>query len=268
MAKLALAVDQEHWIGAGQVTVPIDRRTQSASARQLGSSILLYRRLDSGGVVYVGEGRVAGLHAHEDGTVEVVLNPYRTFDHPVPAGSEAAGPGVRRSIELTDAEYARVLSEAPVPIPSGALEEAAFRPETGLSVYTGLHDEVLRRWDYRCAITELSFARGGRPHPNLRIVAIRPREWGGPLDPSNYLPLVPLAEQAWRNGTISLTDSFEIVCVLSQLSDDLREALPQSRCLLLPDDPAFWPAEEHVSFHRQHVFGQDPLSGDRRDFPA
>ncbi|WP_417309385.1 hypothetical protein [Devosia sp.] len=268
MAKLALAVEQENWIGAGQVSVPIDRRTQSSAARQLANSVLLYRRLDTAGIIYVGEGRVAALHAHDDDHVEVVLNPYRAFDDEILAGSEAGGPGARRSIELTNAEYARIVSAAPLSGSEGALEDAVAHSDGGLSAYTTLHDEVLRRWDYRCAITELSFAREGRPHPNLRIVAIRPREWGGPLDPANYLPLVPLAEQAWRNGVISLTDSFEIVTVLSQLGDDLREALPQSRCLLLPEDSAFWPAVEHVSFHRLHVFGEDPLAGDRQDFPA
>lgn len=250
----------EDWLGSGQISVPLDRRLQAAAARQLHATALTMKVSSEGVFNFVGEGRVTALMVYEDGALSVILNPYRPFPGALALDAFDLTHTVRRdALQLSDAEFAQVVARAhDAAVIGGALAETPDSDLWALESYVRLHDEVLQRYDYCCAVTGRGFAPGGRPHPDLRIVALRPREMGGPLEASNFLPMVPAAESAWRQGAFSLSADHSFIVVLEGLDPELLAALRNRRKLQLPVDPLHWPDANHLAFHRGRVLGAVP----------
>lgn len=256
MAKLALAVDDDAQLGFDRAVLFVDARTATAAARRLGEMALLYRR-EAQGLRFFARGRINAIEEPENGRYGCRLKALVRFTVPVDGSTEAKVPGVRRMLTLPEERYVEVLEIGTAgirPIPGDREAKPSFEAERApLDAYLAVRAEVLRRWNYCCAITDMQFAAGEAPE--LRLVPIRPREMGGPLHASNYLPMVELAERAWLTGGLSVTEDLEFVAVMDRLDPDLLEAMPPDGKLVVPNDPALRPDAEHLAYHRTYVFG-------------
>jgi hypothetical protein len=255
VARLALALEDEGQIAEGTVMLALDDRTSQAVFRSRRESVLLYRLVPQTLVVFSASARVGGMTQASDRRLIWRFGEMRTFPTPVVSDKEVGAPGVRRMLQLTPERLADIVSEGarPATTPGGSDSAAPF---TGISTYEAIYEEVLRRWNYRCAITGQQFSPSRRPHPDLSLVAIRPRELGGPLHVDNYLPMVALAAEAWRAGAIGVGEKGELLAVLDRLSPDLLEQMPLNGRLVVSSDPARQPAAEHLAFHRLNIFGR------------
>lgn len=256
MAKLALAVDDDAQLGFDRAVLFVDARTAQVAFRRLGETVLLYRR-DGQELRFFARGRINAIEEPERGRFGCRIKALVRFDIPVDGAIEAKVPGVRRMLALPDERYAEIV-EAGTPAAGAALGAAeaisSFDTERApVDAYLAVRAEVLRRWNYCCAITDMQFASGEAQE--LRLVPIRPREMGGPLHASNYLPMVEIAERAWLTGGIAVTDDLEFVAVMDRLDPDLLAAMPPDGKLIVPNDPALRPDAEHLAYHRTYVFG-------------
>lgn len=241
-------------LGIDGVLLPIERRVAAAALDQLGGTVLVYERTQEG-VSYFARARVISLEA-EDGQYRCRLVDVSLFDPVFVGQADGLLLGARRMLALSDERFAELLrlSEQAVRI-APAAEARVVEPWAVNFSLVELHDEVLRRWDYRCAITDIQFAPEGRPHPSLRLVPIRPRELGGTYTVDNILPMVEFAEHAWRSGAIGVGANLELLAVLDRLPPDLLTAMPRDGRLIVPEDRLLRPNPENLAYHRMHVFG-------------
>lgn len=256
MAKLALAVDDDAQLGFDRAVLFVDARTALTAARSLGETVLLYRR-DGEELRFFARGRINAVEEPENGRFGCRIKALTRFLVPVDGAVEARAPGVRRMLTLTDERHAAILKTG---MPAGealvgaAEANASFQVERApVDAYLAIRAEVLRRWNYCCAVTDMQFAQGEAPE--LRLVPIRPREMGGPLHAGNYLPMIELAERAWLTGGLSVTEDLEFVAVMDRLDANLLEAMPADGKLIVPAEPALQPDAEHLAYHRTYVFG-------------
>lgn len=139
----------------------------------------------------------------------------------------------------------------------GMGEEAqqGFAADHGANAHTDLQAIVLMSYRYRCALTGAQFERPVMHlHRDLDVVAIQPREQGGPLAIANYLPMLYSLTAPFREGLITIGDDYRIVAPHPDLLDRaLLAALRVS--LALPDDPLFWPGTEFLAHHRRYALG-------------
>ncbi|MGV3491253.1 MAG: hypothetical protein ACO1OG_08020 [Devosia sp.] len=255
MAKLALAIGEGSQIGADWASVRVATRTGREAYRALGSPVALYRLLAQKQLSFVGIGRMEGVSFVSPELQECSVIEYRPLPAPV-AGTpdEASTPGVSRYLPITDERFDELLREVRPNVPALGIAEvgATFEVARPLDSFPEVRTEVFRRWDFRCAITDTQFSENDTV--GLRVVPIRPRESGGMMVPENYLPLVEIAEHAWRSGVIGVTDSMDIVGVLNRLDPDLLGAMPKDGKLILPSDPAHAPSMASLVWHWTHVF--------------
>lgn len=264
MAKLALAVEEATRLGPDRVGFRVTSRAAQLAHKAFGEKIMVYQRAPDL-VLFVGSGRVLGLDFEAPGFDGVRLGDYRAFVAPVPsdAEGEARDPGVRRSLSLEDARFEEILQLATAnDITAQALAEAhavfAHDRQAGLDAYLKLHDRVLQRWKYRCVFTGTQFERADtRPHPQLKVVAIRPRELGGQLHVRNYLPMVAEVEHAWTHGHLTLGPSYGFQVSERLIDPELHERLLPLGRLQLPGEPSLWPDSESVAYHRANIFDRD-----------
>ncbi|MDB5539559.1 MAG: hypothetical protein JWQ89_1286, partial [Devosia sp.] len=201
MAKLALAVEDESLLGFDRAAFRLTARAGQSAHRHFGKVVIVYRTVPNEMVLFLGSGRVDGLDHHAPEQQICRMVDYQAFAAPLASIAEARVPGVRRSLSLSDERFEEILRSASE-FSALALDEAnavfAQDREAGLDAYLKVHDRVLQRWGHRCVFTGLQFAPSStRPHPQLSVVAIRPRELGGPLHVRNYLPMVAEAGFAW-----------------------------------------------------------------------
>lgn len=125
-----------------------------------------------------------------------------------------------------------------------------------INAHTDLQAVVLLAYRYRCALTGAQFERPVMHlHADLDVVAIQPREQGGPLAIANYLPMLHSLVQPFRDGLIVIEDDYRIVVPHGDLLDrDLISALRGS--LALPDDGLFRPAPAYLAHHRRYALGR------------
>lgn len=257
MVKLALAIGEGSELGESRALLGVDQRTAREAFARLGERVLVYQFADKVFLGFVGSGTVTGVNLTSDGFRLVTVDQYRRFAAPVIGAAELGAPGARRMLRLGDERYEEIVGLAKASDFAGAAEAAVqLQDAPSLAVYLAIHDQVLRTWDCRCAVTGRQFEPGPRPHPHLRVVAIQPRERGGPLHVRNYLPMVETAERAWLTGAISVTPASDFVAVLNQLDPDLLEAMPRSGRLVMPGDETAWPDPELLGWHFSHVFGR------------
>ena len=95
----------------------------------------------------------------------------------------------------------------------------------------------------------------GLVHPHLEVVAIRPRDAGGPLAIDNYLALEEHAARAFRAGHFIIEDDYRVIMPdAGALAPAIRPHA--SGHLLVPDEPLFRPNPAHLAFHRRMVLGR------------
>jgi hypothetical protein len=239
---------------ATDVVLGVDRRTAGAAAGEGGRDVLLYQLVPRSFVRFLGLGRVSGLtFGGERDPVSCRIEQVRAFASPITSPEEAALPRVQSMLSLSDVRFAEILAAADITDAAAEEANATFAPDA--KTYEAIYRRVLERWDYRCAVTGRRFPQATGTHSELRLVAIRPREQGGPLHVRNYLPMVEEAARAWQRGDISVTDGLEFVAVQDRLSPDLLEKMRPDGRLLVPDGAALGPDPEHLAFHRIRVFG-------------
>lgn len=134
-------------------------------------------------------------------------------------------------------------------------------PQRGFSaagvpdVYEAVYRLVMSAYGYRCAFTGEQFARDlGVLHPHLEVVAIRPRQAGGPLAISNYLALEEHAARAFTAGRFLVGDDYRVNLPDPSALDPAIRPHPGGY-LLVPEDPLFRPDPAHLAFHRRMILG-------------
>ncbi len=263
LARLALAVEEETRLGPDTASFRITSRAGQLAHRAFGETVLVYRRAD-GVLLYTGSGRVLGLDHMAAGTNGLRLGDYQVFSMPVPSDVELElrDPGVKRSLSLDEARFEDILRHAMAGVSAKELAEAQalFEQdrEAGIDAYLKVHDRVLQWWGHRCALTGAQFEPSTtRPHPQLRVVAIRSREMGGPLHVRNYLPMVADAERAWIHGHITLGASFGLLVSERLIDPELHEKLLALGRLDLPGESSKWPDLQAVAWHRENIFDRE-----------
>ena len=138
----------------------------------------------------------------------------------------------------------------------GDSPQGGFSASASLDVYEAVYRLVMTAYGYRCALTGEQFTPDiGLVHPHLEVVAIRPRDAGGPLAIDNYLALEEHAARAFRAGHFIIEDDYRVVLpVAGALAPAIRPHA--SGHLLLPDEPLFKPNPAHLAFHRKMVLGR------------
>ena len=126
---------------------------------------------------------------------------------------------------------------------------------TSMEAYESLYRLVLTAYGYRCALTGEQFApEPGLLHSRLEVVAIRPREHGGPLQISNYLPIVWSLARAFSDGAIFAEDDYRIVVPKADLIEPSVAARLRS-ALWVPVEPLFQPGQAYLAHHRRFALG-------------
>lgn len=139
----------------------------------------------------------------------------------------------------------------------GEFVQQGFAASPPLDVYESVYRVVLTAYSYRCALTGEQFQRDvGLIHPHLEVIAIRPRDAGGPLQINNYLALEEHAARAFVAGHILVEDDYRVVV---RNPDALPRALAlrlhSSGRLVVPAEALFQPNPAHLAFHRRSVLG-------------
>jgi predicted restriction endonuclease len=137
---------------------------------------------------------------------------------------------------------------------------AGFEAAAGLDAYRAVYRLVLGAYGYRCALTGVVFEQDAGAgldlvHPDLEVVAIRPREAGGPLQIDNFLALEKAAARAFRAGQILIDDDYWVIPDLAVLNPQVAARLHPGGRLLVPSEPLFQPGRTHLEFHRRSVLG-------------
>lgn len=139
----------------------------------------------------------------------------------------------------------------------GFREEAqrGFAADDSLDAYTGLYRLVLMSYGYRCALTGARFAQpAGALHPDLDVVAIQPREQGGALAITNYLPMLVSLRRAFQDGLITIEDDYRIVVPRPEMLD--RALLESLRSSLVLPEAQFRPSPDVLAHHRRYALGR------------
>lgn len=255
MVKLALAIGEGSELGESRALIGVDKRASREAFANLGERVLVYQFADKVLLDFVGSGIVTGVNLTSDGFRLAAVDPYTPFATPIFGDPELAAPGARRTLRLDEDRYEQIMELAKVSALAGAAEAPArLYDSPSLETYLAIHDQVLRAWNYRCAVTGQQFSPGGRPHPQLRVVAIRPREFGGPLHVKNYLPMVEPAERAWQIGAIAVTSFGAFMAIFDRLDGELRRSVQGK--LTMPENPADWPDSGELAWHFAHTFGR------------
>lgn len=261
MAVLALAVVDERRLGPDRASFRITSRAGQLAHRAFGQTILVYQQ-SKDALLFVGVGRVEGLVHDVPEFNQLNLTGYRPLAVPSFEPFEVRDPGARRSLSLEDGRFDQIMERAGSTENAGALDEAnaafAHERDEALKAYLKLHDRVLQRWRFRCVFTGAQFGPAeARPHADLSVVAIRPRELGGPLHVRNYLPMLPEVERAWTHGHITLGPSFGFQIAARRIDPELAERLLPLGKLDLPEEPSLWPDLELIAYHRANIFDRD-----------
>ena len=138
----------------------------------------------------------------------------------------------------------------------GDSPQGGFAAGASLDVYEAIYRLVMTAYGYRCALTGEQFTPDiGLVHPHLEVVAIRPRDAGGPLAIDNYLALEEHAARAFRAGHFIIEDDYRVILpVAGALAPAIRPHA--SGHLLVPDEPLFRPNPAHLAFHRRMALGR------------
>lgn len=236
-----------------EMVIRVNRRTAGVAAQAGGGTVLLYHLVTDAFVVFRGIGRIAALeYGAELGPVLCRIDDYRGFAAPVVGEAESRVRGVRSMLWLDAERVAEIVAQGTAPGPPAGMEEPASVFDADRT-FAAIEEEVLRRWDSRCAVTGEQVPASGGSVP-LFVVPIRPRTLGGPLHVRNFLPMVEVAARAWTFGHISAGPQLDMLAVLDALELDLLERMHSEGKLLVPAVEDWWPDPEHLAFHRTHVF--------------
>lgn len=134
--------------------------------------------------------------------------------------------------------------------------QLGFAAGATLDVYDAIYRLVLTAYNYRCALTGEQFAPDvGLVHPHLEVVAIRPRDAGGPLAIDNYIALEEHAARVFRLGHFVVEDDYRVL-IRDRAAFHPGIRPHESGRLLVPAEELFRPNPVHLAFHRAMLLGR------------
>jgi len=254
VVKLALAAGRGSELAGSRAVIAVDQRASDEAYARVGETVLVYLHVNGVILDFIGQGRIRNAGLDDDGAARVVtLDPYMPFVAPISGEAERDMPGARRMLELEDRRFDEVVALSKASKPAEADEAAAgFASKPTGETYAKIGDQVRRVWRYRCAFTGADDLAGSP----LSVVAIRPRDQGGPLHVGNYLPMTAGLERAWRAGHFSVGEDYRILGDLYRLAPEVQDSMVALFKMLLPDDPKDWPDATLLDWHRNNVFGR------------
>jgi len=256
LPRLALAVGDSMLLG-GDIVLRLDRIHSANVARHGGRDVLLYRVEAFGAATFLGLGCPKSLTfdgERDSDHAACELRDIRRFAEAVPTGPDE--PCDAATAEISDARFAEIVAAGTVPDIGFAEAAEDFILEPGPDVRAEIYRQVLERWDYRCAVTGERFPGATAAHHELEVVAIQPRDLGGPLHVRNYLPMVAAAARLWKRGLMSVTDDLQLVFAIDSVPPELLRRIPSGFRLITPERADLGPDPAHLRFYRQHVFGR------------
>ena len=139
----------------------------------------------------------------------------------------------------------------------GEFAQQGFSTAPPLEVYESVYRLVLTAYKYRCAVTGEQFEPDiGILHPHLEVIAIRPRDAGGPLQVNNFLALEEHAARAFKEGRLLVEDDYSVIVPNPHaLPRALAVRLHIGGRLIVPAEPMFQPSPSHLAFHRRSILG-------------
>jgi hypothetical protein len=253
LVRLALAAGRGSELESTRGVIAIDTRASDSAYAQLGETVLVYLHVNGVVLDFVGSGRISSVGLGAGARRAVTLDPYTPFALPVSGDAEREMPGARRLLELEDARFEEIVATAKSTRPIEAEEATAgFASAPPEATYIAIRNQVLRMWHNKCAFTGTPESAASR----LSIVAIQPRDRGGPLHVGNYLPMVAALEHAWRSGHFSVGGDHRILGDLYRLAPEDQDSMVALFRMLLPDDPKDYPDPKLLAWHRLNLFGR------------
>lgn len=206
---------------------------------------------------FIGRGVIAGLGvADAPNRRHCILHGVERFIVPVEGNSEADVPGLKRYLRLGDERYEAIIRLAKANgLVSAAESEPGYVPESNSGHYASVYQQVLRAWDYRCALTGQRFGSVPGLHPELEVVAIQPLIAGGPMHVRNFIPVVANLAQEWMNGAVAVGANGDLLVAFSRLPPALAGLLLHSPGFGSPRDVRYRPDPELLAWHKAHVLG-------------
>lgn len=249
LVKLALAAGRGSELSSSRAVIAVDSRASDEAYGRVGETVLVYLHVNGVILDFIGQGRIKSAGLGDGAERVVTLEPYAAFTAPVSGGAEREMPGARRMLEIEDKRFDEVLglSKAVKQIESDEAD-AAFVSRPTEATYTAIRDQVFRVWRHKCAFTG--------SNSQLSIVAIRPRDQGGPLHVGNYIPMATELDRAWRSGHFSVGHDHRILGDLYRLAPEDQDSMVALFKMLLPDDPKDYPDPTLLEWHRLNVFGR------------
>jgi hypothetical protein len=260
MSRLALAVESEGDVlslYAGNYTFSRDHEAEIVSF--LGRRVVFFRPGGFGVVHYFAIARIVAIEAIA-GTRAALRAKLVEIEAIGPVSLDGAE---RPVVSLDDASYTAIL-QAAVAAQREAPDDAGLRESIalatpydhgppGMEIYHQLHEQVLRNFGFRCAVTHQQFSEADVLEEKLRVIPIRTLEDGGQLHVTNFLPLSAKAADAFHDGYLAVGSRFEIWAALDRAEPALVRRMPG--LLHLPKDERDWPSQASLAWHRERVFG-------------
>lgn len=153
-------------------------------------------------------------------------------------------------------DYAPGLAESPQPDLVGAPYE---RPVIEQLTRRKWRDAKFKQhvriaYDRTCAFTGLRLING-QGRPEVEAAHIRPVEEGGNDWVRNGIALSGTVHWMFDRGLLSLADDYSILCS-RHLNYDISHLLNQNMKARIPENPAWQPHPEYMSWHRSNIFKQ------------
>lgn len=256
--RLALAISAGAEIAMGSMRLSVPQAAAIVLPRYFDQLILLVRWQGRSEVELVARAFVEAIERGEgEEKRNCALSQVERFLVPATERMEQEGRASQHLLQIDSARFLEMVqrSEAGGVVGLGEAATPFELDRTGTSTYVAIFHQVRQRWGHRCAFTGEAF-----PSPSidsgLEVVAIHPREAGGPLHVDNFLPMTLRVAEAWRNGTLSLGPELDFLVTLSGLDPELLAALNRTGRLAPPEGGGPGPDPRHLAWHREHVLGR------------
>ena len=133
--------------------------------------------------------------------------------------------------------------------------EAGPADKPTLEILRSVYSQVLRAFDFTCAMTGAVFAEPEDfLHDALQIAPMQPIAMGGLVHVDNFLCLTTPAARAFAAGHIAVGPRLELVADLARLDPELLESLNPTGRLRQPDPALARLDLRALNFHREHIF--------------
>ncbi len=223
------------------LSLPVGLELEIRHARHLGTPALLLGRSDTDGVPeYFAVGILQDFSSGEEGNSRLNISGIKRLNHGVLAAHVP-----NATIEpINSTDFEALVAEGN--FERMANEEAPQTPLATLDTLKVVARQVARDYDNICGFSGVPVTDGrGRATP------IRPIPEGGTAHASNFLFLHDEAATPFQRFAWTVGPAWEIIMDCSQVEQEVRETANWSGKLQLPVDPARWPQQAALAWHRE-----------------